>query len=84
MKKQPPIQGLVLHLPLENLDSDGEIQQLQTIQETYPSVTKQSLNQLDCDPSIFRDSSKFKYFFLLPDTPLDVDTIVNYQGINGN
>ena len=60
-------------------DSENEILQLQNIHETYPTVTKQSLNNSIFDPSFLNYTSKFIEILLPPDTPVIIDTILKFQ-----
>ena len=62
-------------------DSENETLKVQTIQETYPTVIKQSLNVSLFDPSFFNYRSKFLNFFPL-DTPLKIEIIFNYHKRN--
>ena len=60
-------------------DSENEILKLQSIHETYSSVVKQSLNDLFFDPSFFKYISKIIELSLPPDTPLNIETILQYK-----
>ena len=60
-------------------NSDDENLQLQTFHETYPSVTKKSLNKTFYGPSFFNHTSKINDVYLFSDAPLDRDTKLNYK-----
>ena len=60
-------------------DSENEKIPPQILHEIYPSVIKQSLINSFSDPSFFKNASRFKEFFLLLETPLNVETIPKYQ-----
>ena len=52
--------------------SEDAYLQLHTFHQTIPSVIKQSMNVSFFDPSIFKQASKFKDFFLPPETQLNI------------
>ena len=70
---------LLLHPPLKKNDSENENLKLQFIHETYPSVSKQSLDNSLFDPSFFKYTSKFIEHFLPPETSLKMKTILKYH-----
>ena len=67
---------LSFHLPLKIILTLKL--QLQTLDEIYLSVMKQSLNDSFNDPSFFKNTSKFKDFFISPDNSLTIGTKLNY------
>ena len=56
-------------------DSEDENLQLQFIHESYPTVKKPSLKDSLLEPSFFRPASKFRGYFLLPETPSNIETL---------
>ena len=58
---------------------EGENLQLQTVYETYLSVTKQSLNVSYFILSFLENESKFKDFSAPPCTPLNSEEVLKYQ-----
>ena len=48
-------------------------------QSKIPKVVKHSLNISFCDPSFFKNTSKFMDFFVPPDTPVEKDSTLKYH-----